>query len=171
MYLFNHFRTFPSEQSPFQRRRRIFLTVAGLAVVLSAPPLAAQEYEYEPDEGFHREEWYDPSDWFDTTPGVDYESDLFDSPFDGDPTDEYDYTDNYDYDYFDGWNNATEWDSDNNVWSNASIPRGTDRYGWHYDWNPVDGTWRSDYGQYSSLYTYDGPNDFGWHYVWNPRQQ
>jgi hypothetical protein len=47
------------------------------------------EWEYEPDEGYHREEWYDPSDWFDTGVGVSYE----------DMDDAYD---DYDYDYNNG---------------------------------------------------------------------
>lgn len=32
-------------------------------------------YEYEPGEGLHQEEWYDPGDWFDTGEGIDYEED------------------------------------------------------------------------------------------------
>lgn len=33
-------------------------------------------YEFEPAEGYHEEEWYDPSDWLDLeTGGVDYEED------------------------------------------------------------------------------------------------
>lgn len=31
------------------------------------------ELEYEPGEGLHEEEWYDPSDWFDTNTGISYE--------------------------------------------------------------------------------------------------
>ena len=34
-----------------------------------------KEYEYEADEGLHQEEWYDPSDWFNSGEGVSYETD------------------------------------------------------------------------------------------------
>ena len=46
------------------------------------------ELEYEPNEGLHEEEWYDPSDWFDTNPGISYE----------DMDDYYDDETDYDYD-------------------------------------------------------------------------
>lgn len=68
------------------------LAAAGLTMFLAfaAPtPAAAQYYdedvqeeiregdyedlEYEPGEGLHEEEWYDPSDWFDVSPGISYE--------------------------------------------------------------------------------------------------
>lgn len=46
---------------------------------LGAPGSRAQDlddYEYEPGEGLHEEEWYDPSDWFDEEgEGIDYEAD------------------------------------------------------------------------------------------------
>ena len=47
----------------------------------------AEQYEWEPGEGYHEQEWYDPSDWFSTGRDIDYEYD-----------DGYDY--NYDYDYY-----------------------------------------------------------------------
>lgn len=46
----------------------------------------AEQYEYEPGEGYHEQEWYDPSDWFGTGQDTDYEYD-----------DDYDfYTDDWD---------------------------------------------------------------------------
>lgn len=82
------------------------VAAAGLAV--AAPAIAqdtsydyeGEHYEWEAGEGFHEEEWYDPSDWFDDDFGervVDYEDDDW---FD-------------DYDYYDGYydNNAySDWD-------------------------------------------------------------
>jgi hypothetical protein len=51
------------------------------------------EYEWDPSSGLHREEWYDPSDWFDDDESVEYE--------DYGPlgTDEYGYYGGYGYDY------------------------------------------------------------------------
>jgi hypothetical protein len=73
---------------------RVFLAIFFLAVLaLLFSPLRSgavdwSEYEYEPGEGIHEEEWYDPSDWFDAGGGVDYERDW------------YNYTYNYPYDYY-----------------------------------------------------------------------
>ncbi|GAA5483871.1 hypothetical protein [Haloferula sargassicola] len=51
-----------------------------LAVGLgSGLALAAEEYEYEADEGYHEEEWYDPGDWFNEDDQISYESDRYDS--------------------------------------------------------------------------------------------
>jgi len=61
-------------------------------------------YEWEPDEGYHEEEWYDPSDWFDDDSTVDYENDTYGyyddyyDPYYGWGYDGYGY-DYYDYDY------------------------------------------------------------------------
>lgn len=71
-------------------------TMSGLiALAFMAMPTMAQnddwgDYEYETDQGLHEEEWYDPSDWFDTDTGVDYELDY--DPYYTD----YDYYDPYD---------------------------------------------------------------------------
>lgn len=54
---------------------KIFIIIAGLALATPSYTASAQEYEYEADEGLHQEEWYDPTDWFDTGAGIDYESD------------------------------------------------------------------------------------------------
>lgn len=63
-------------------------------------------YEWEPGEGYHEEEWYDPSDWFDDDSSVDYENDNYGyyddyyTPYYGWDygADEYEYYD-YDNDY------------------------------------------------------------------------
>lgn len=125
--------------------------VLGLGALLAAPMAPGQEYEYEPGEGLHREEWYDPSDWFDTSPGTDYEADWWD------------YSSTYD----DYWNDDL---IDNNFWNSATIDRGNQNYGWHYDWDPITGRWQSDYGYHTSQYDFDASGDYGWHYDWNPQQ-
>lgn len=73
--------------------------VAAAGLAMAGPASAQQQYdehyEWEPDEGVHKEEWYDPSDWFDDwfdERRVDFESDWYED-------DEYeDYSENY-YDY------------------------------------------------------------------------
>ena len=69
---------------------RILLALLAAGLLLSNGPAAAQEYEWEPDEGLHEEEWYDPSDWGDDNDGVDYEEDLEDDLYNW-----------YDVDYWD----------------------------------------------------------------------
>ncbi len=66
-----------------------------------------QAYEWEPGEGYHQEEWYDPSDWFDDDDIVDYEYD-YDYDYDYDYGD-YDYGD-YDYGY--GYYDYDDYDYD-----------------------------------------------------------
>lgn len=74
------------------------------------------DYEYEAGEGWHEEEWYDPSDWFDDDYNDDYWSyDNDDDWADDDmyvgdnPTDYYEWTDGYDQNwhgysgYYDGY--------------------------------------------------------------------
>lgn len=75
------------------------LILVGAAGVMAPPPASAQEYyddiEWEAGEGYHEEEWYDPSDWFDLDEGVEYEYDFGDT---------YGYvndTDDWYYDYYD----------------------------------------------------------------------
>ena len=46
---------------------------AGALLLASLQPQAiAQETEWEAGTGYHEEEWYDPSDWFDDEVGVNY---------------------------------------------------------------------------------------------------
>ena len=77
-------------------------------------------YEWEAGEGYHEEEWYDPSDWFDDDSTVDYEDDTYDygyyddyySPYYGWGYGGYGY-DYYDYDYDYAYdNNANNRDVD-----------------------------------------------------------
>jgi len=76
--------------------------------LMAAPAPAQHDYEYEADEGWHEEEWYDPSDWFDDEPydsymdqtmDYEYSDTAYDAYWDG-YFDGY-YDDVYGYDY---WN-------------------------------------------------------------------
>ena len=92
-----------------------FLAMASLA--LATTPASAQDYtswEWEPDEGVHEEEWYDPSDWFDdesyddyNIETIDYEhgEGAYDAYYDG-YYDAY-YDDEFGYDWWDA-----DWDDD-----------------------------------------------------------
>ena len=51
-----------------------------------------EQYEWEPGEGYHEQEWYDPSDWFETGRDLDYEDD--------DDYGDYYYEDYYYEDYY-----------------------------------------------------------------------
>jgi hypothetical protein len=85
------------------------------------------DYEWDPTWGMHEEEWYDPSDWFDTDEGVEYE----------------DYgwlgTDDYAYDYDSGVYDGGVYDA------------------YDYDYDPWEGEyeyeWEEPYGEYE--YEYD----------------
>jgi|GEM_PF-2541368 len=89
----------------------VLAAVAGLAI--AAAPVSAQDYyendngdestawEWESEEGFHEEEWYDPSDWFDDEPYDDYGMDTIN----------YENGDDYDDDY-DDESTAWEWESE-----------------------------------------------------------
>ena len=95
-------------QNSTERKPRMLAIVAisgmslGMASFVQTTHAQNQQesMEWEPDEGFHEEEWYDPSDWFD---------DDFDGISGPDTDYEYDYTygwTGYDYDY-DGDYHAT----------------------------------------------------------------
>lgn len=85
------------------------ITIIFLAALTTSKLRAVDwdEYEYEPGEGLHHEEWYDPTDWFDTGKGIDYEDDDWGYDYDSYDHnfwyDDYDYDDwyyDYDYDYY-----------------------------------------------------------------------
>ncbi len=61
---------------------KIFATLCAAAIVCLGAPAFGQYYdegrsdiEWEAGEGYHEEEWYDPSDWADTDYGIEYETD------------------------------------------------------------------------------------------------
>lgn len=99
------------------------VTAAAMALLpLSSTAQLTADYEYEPGEGYHQEEWYDVGDWFDGggyeemySAGYDdpyYDSNYWEttgmSSWDGAWYDSYDY-DPVDYGYY-------YWDSDANKW-------------------------------------------------------
>ena len=63
---------------------------------LSADTVLAEDTEWDPTWGYHQEEWYDPSDWFNDDSAVDYEDDYY-----GDYYDDNYYEDGYDGGYYD----------------------------------------------------------------------
>lgn len=69
-----------------------------------------EHYEYEPDEGWHEEEWYDPTDWFDDRP-YDYEYDDY-------SYEAYQYDGHYyDSDEDSGWfENEDRFDNNDRIW-------------------------------------------------------
>lgn len=97
------------------------LIALALAVGMTAVPATAQyqengaDYEWEPDEGLHEEEWYDPSDWWDGEAGVEYEYDYY-------TDDWYDYEYGYEDEWYDeeygyqGDEYDTDWWEDNGQW-------------------------------------------------------
>jgi hypothetical protein len=79
------------------------LFVAAFAFAPVAGAVEWSEWEYEPGEGLHREEWYDPSDWFDRPgEGISYEADWWDYSYRyNDPSGYYGYYEPYGYGYVD----------------------------------------------------------------------
>jgi hypothetical protein len=160
-------------------RRVSWLIGAALAAPLAfAQAASAQDYEYEPDEGWHEEEWYDPTDWFDDRP-YNYEFDYDDYEYD-----DYDY--DYDNRYYDdaGTQNPTYgtrgWDWQYGTTGNMSDGYGSlhhDAYldgyydGYYDDEFGIDHwdtTWSGAYSvSYSSGY-YDGHYDSQQDYAYEP---
>ncbi len=105
-------------------------SIAALAVcfAMAGPAVvSAVDYEYEPDEGVHMEEWYDPSDWFNSDEVIDYETDWWDYTYNYPTVYSYD----YDYDYpYEGY------------YGDDVTPYGEWEYGWHYDY--YTDTWYED---------------------------
>ncbi len=73
--------------------------IAALTQAMPAKAVDWSEWEYEAGEGLHQEEWYDPTDWFDTAgEGISYETDWYDYSYGyNEPYGSYGY---YDYDYY-----------------------------------------------------------------------
>ena len=113
----------------------VLFSILALLVYLpgAAHAFDASEYEYEADEGLHEEEWYDPSDWFDTPgEGISYESDWYDST--------YGYTDDYYDDNLYGYYGNGYYDYGNDFYD---APYGA---GYDYDYNYYTNDWYRDGG-------------------------
>jgi len=104
----------------------------------------SEQYEYEPGEGYHEEEWYDPSDWFDFDVGVDYESE--DWADDDILEDDY-----YEEEYSAGY--GTYDDTELDYGYHYDSVTNDYEYGWHYD-DVVD----YDAFEYDYDYTADTPD-------------
>lgn len=132
-------------------RRMAIAPAAGAALLLPlaiAQPASAQwyeddgwyddreQYEYGSDEGWHEEEWYDPTDWFDDEPynyeydEYGYEAYDYDSSY-GNQDDYYDYGYDYDngssYDYYDSYRNTNS-RSNSNRYQDRDRSQNQNRY-------------------------------------------
>jgi hypothetical protein len=136
------------------RTAAIVAAVCGLA--LAATPAAAQydrgEWEWDEDQGWNREEWYDPTDWFDGDQTVDYETDWYETEYDDEGADDNGaddawvtgsaWYDGYWDGYYDGYN-----DDQYGMDSTANL---SSSYGDAYTSGYTDGYYDQDRG-----YTYD----------------
>lgn len=107
--------------------RSKLLQLAALSIAISpAAVLADEDYEWEAGEGYHEEEWYDPTDWFNEDNQISYEYDYpyYNDSYWGDTTLDYN---TWDYDNYDSRTTAGDRDMNNTtyVWD----PVG---YGWIY---------------------------------------
>ncbi|MDQ8204322.1 hypothetical protein [Pelagicoccus sp. SDUM812003] len=111
------------------------LIAIGLPIsFLAHSALYAQAYEYDPIKGYHQEEWYDPSDWFDDDSAVDYE-----------------YDDTFDYTYYSPYWDSSFWYGDINYeYVDDDLV-----YGTHYVWNEATDEWVVERGFYDTAYSYD----------------
>ncbi len=122
------------------------ITIAMLAMFLMIPVQALaqdyeyeedmgevyEEYEYEPGEGLHEKEWYDPSDWFESDDAIDYETDWYDYTYN------YPYDYDYDYDFY-GYDRGYYGDDMDYGWYTENEGLYEDwEYGWHYDYYTED---------------------------------
>ncbi|MCA9274574.1 MAG: hypothetical protein KDA29_00955 [Phycisphaerales bacterium] len=137
-------------------RMLTLIAASGLAVGGSAALAQDSDYgsqpddhmEYEPGEGLHEEEWYDPTDWWDDDfdgvrgPDVDYEGDRYDS----------DWT----YD----WHNGFDGDEDAEGYYAVY---GGDSYDWSW-WDESDTELYND-GYYSGYYDGYSDDKFGYDHM------
>lgn len=111
---------------------------------------AQDEWEWEAGEGFHEEEWYDPSDWFNEDSQVSYEYDAWDA------YQPYEYGGDYRVDD-DEWEYGYHYDEPSNEWTYGYHYEPYDEdydYGWHYDELADDWSYGYHYDEYE-YYTDD----------------
>lgn len=148
-----------SKNKSFLKQGSIAKSLSGIAALalLSGATVgtaAAQDadngdLEWEPDEGLHEEEWYDPSDWFDDLTETGDEIDVEDSWLDAYAYDGYAGTaDDFNYDaYYDGYYDGYYDDS--------------------FGYDNWDATWESDYSAYYSQGYHDGHYDAQRNYAYD----
>ena len=107
------------------------LASAVALAVISFQPASADDYEWDPEHGYHEEEWYDPGDWFNSDSSVDYENDYFGGYYDNDAYDtgEAWYGNNYySNDWYDDDTGFDSWYDDDEYGLDDYGPVGVDRY-------------------------------------------
>ncbi|MDQ8186220.1 hypothetical protein [Pelagicoccus sp. SDUM812002] len=117
-----------------KRLNRIIAIGMPLAFLIPNPSFG-QAVEWDPEKGYHAEEWYDPSDWFDDDSSIDYENDALD----------------YDLDYGSDYWNTAPWTSDIRS-TDALTP--DYNYGVHYVWSEKEDNWVAEYGTYNEAFSY-----------------
>jgi len=100
---------------------------------------ADEEMEWEAGEGYHEEEWYDPTDWFNEDSQISYEDDYYSGNY---------WDDNYAYTSSPNWNDDTWYDTYDYTYD----------YNYGYDYGLDDG-W--DYSYPTTVYTWNA-SDQGW---------
>ncbi len=129
----------------------LFAALAGLS--LGVPAFAQtdseEHYEWEADEGYHEEEWYDPSDWWDDDfdeGRVDYEADWYEWGW-GDDLPERSGMDRDEY----------AWDEDDEF-AERTFPRGYESdEGWVWEADRYDPTQTRNYDDYWGEDAWDSP--------------
>lgn len=119
---------------------------------LFALPIHAQyeDLEWDPQQGYHQEEWYDPSDWFNDDDQISYEYDMYDvyQPYEYDRVGEFGYNV-----YVDEWDYGYGYDYSDDTWGtdyHYSAYADDYDYGWHYD--EFTDTW--EYGYHFDEFEY-----------------
>ena len=94
------YETWESEWEQHQPTRGLEYEYEDEGYATNLDDVETEQYEYEADEGYHEQEWYDPSDWFEIGRDMDYESDD-DEAFTGGYYGDGYYDDDWFYDYYD----------------------------------------------------------------------
>lgn len=118
------------------------IAVLALGMWIVSPVSAvAADYEYESGEGVHKEEWYDPSDWFDSDASIDYENDWWDYT--------YNYPSDYSYDYDYDYPERGYYTEEGILYNDETLYR-DEEYGDHYDY--YTDTWFEDEDAFEDWY-------------------
>ena len=135
-------RTRTDHRLPLARLSAFTAAIAAGGLLVAAAPTTVtaagqEDYEWEPDEGLHEEEWYDPSDWMDD----DWDDEVVTVDYEYDATAYQAYWDGYYDGYYDDAFGYDYWDD---AWSAEYRSAYTDGYydGWYdqtydYDYDPV----------------------------------
>lgn len=124
-------------------RFTMLIAILALAMWVVSPISAvAADYEYEAGEGVHKEEWYDPSDWFDSSDGsIEYENDWWDYT--------YNYPSVYSYDYDYDYPQRGYYNEEGTLY-NDEFPYTEEEFGDHYDY--YTDTWYDENDEFVDWY-------------------